>query len=336
MKNIIYKISVLSALLLGSSTLFAQDVQINIAMTPASVAMGESGTILVQICNNDFLLTCPANKLRPLISIPSGISVIPTTPTTAAGIGSNPDNWSLMTNDGSSIRLTNTQTILPGDCSTYYINITGTAVGGPSTITGTIAFNGPQTTDNLVGNDNSTTSITVTTPLPVTLVNFAAKEQGCSALMSWETAEEKSFSHFEVERMDGNKFTRIGTVKATGSNSKYSFTDRTAPEGKNQYRLAIVDNDGSTAYSKIAHATIACNSQAISIYPNPAKEKVYIKGLTGTETVQVYNAIGQLIVQHTATGTEDMVDLGPNAAGIYQVVIIRGGASVFNTKVIKE
>ncbi|MDI9859353.1 hypothetical protein [Flectobacillus roseus] len=134
----------------------AQDVSINILNQPAAVAKGSStGRVIIDICNNDGgIRTAAANKLRPLISLPSslvGSSIVPV----------NIVGWTVLSNDGSNIRLENTLPIAPATCSQIEIGYTGVNVGGPLTITGTLGFNGPQTTGNLSGNDNSTTSLTV-------------------------------------------------------------------------------------------------------------------------------------------------------------------------------
>jgi hypothetical protein len=67
--------------------------------------------------------------------------------------------WTVLANDGQSIRLENTVAIAPGECSHIVLGYTGVNIG--LTVTGTMGFNGPQTVGNLTGNDNSTTSITI-------------------------------------------------------------------------------------------------------------------------------------------------------------------------------
>jgi len=134
----------------------AQDVSINISAQPAAIVKGSSsGRLIVDICNNDGgTRVAAANKLRPLISFPSSLIGNTVVPIAISG-------WVVLSNDGQNIRLENSVALAPGTCSQIEIGYTGIAVGGPLTITGTLGFNGPQTTGNLTGNDNSTTSVTV-------------------------------------------------------------------------------------------------------------------------------------------------------------------------------
>ncbi|HNG62610.1 MAG TPA: T9SS type A sorting domain-containing protein [Ferruginibacter sp.] len=91
--------------------------------------------------------------------------------------------------------------------------------------------------------------------LPITLVNFTVKENNGKNILNWSTANEINSSYFSIERStDGKSFFPIGRVNANGFSSaemKYSFTDPSPADGKNFYRLAMTDLDGSYEYSKI-------------------------------------------------------------------------------------
>ncbi|HNA18255.1 MAG TPA: T9SS type A sorting domain-containing protein, partial [Ferruginibacter sp.] len=91
--------------------------------------------------------------------------------------------------------------------------------------------------------------------LPITLMDFTAKETNGKNVLNWSTANEINSSYFSIERStDGKSFFPIGRVNANGFSSaeiKYSFTDPSPADGKNFYRLAMTDLDGSYEYSKI-------------------------------------------------------------------------------------
>jgi len=134
----------------------AQDVSINILNQPAAVSQGSTlGRVTVDICNNDGgSRNAAIGKLQPVISFPNlltGTSVVPVTVT----------GWTVISNDGQTIRLQNTTAIAPGECSQIVLGYTGVSVGGPLPVVGTLQFNGLPTFGNLPGNDLSTTSITV-------------------------------------------------------------------------------------------------------------------------------------------------------------------------------
>lgn len=91
--------------------------------------------------------------------------------------------------------------------------------------------------------------------LPITLIDFTAKENAGKNVLNWNTASESNSSHFNIERSeDGRTFYLIGSVNASGFSTtevKYSFTDANPLGGVNYYRLVMVDKDASFAYSKV-------------------------------------------------------------------------------------
>jgi hypothetical protein len=62
-------------------------------------------------------------------------------------------------------------------------------------------------------------------------------------------------NYFEVQRMAGvqGEYMGLGRVQPQGSNSSYQFIDKSAYKTSDaiyKYRLAIVNQDGSTSYSQ--------------------------------------------------------------------------------------
>jgi hypothetical protein len=92
----------------------------------------------------------------------------------------------------------------------------------------------------------------LSTPLPMTLVEFDARCQGQQVVVEWRTASEENVSHFIVERsVDGNVHEAIGQVTAAGHSStlqSYSFIDH-HPAPMAMYRIRTVEADGSEARS---------------------------------------------------------------------------------------
>ena len=116
--------------------------------------------------------------------------------------------------------------------------------------------------------------------LSVNLVNFFGKNiNDKSALLKWATTGETSNDHFDVQRSGSNTdFTTAGTVKGNGTTSQshdYNFTDNFPGDGNNYYRLREVDEDGRYLYSPII--SVRFNFEKIEIYPNPVKDKIYIR-----------------------------------------------------------
>ena len=68
---------------------------------------------------------------------------------------------------------------------------------------------------------------------------------------------------------------------------------------------------------------------SISVYPNPAKEKITINGSHPTE-MQVYNALGQVV--KTVQGTNE-IDLSGLVEGVYLVRIMDKEGKVYTNKI---
>lgn len=74
-------------------------------------------------------------------------------------------------------------------------------------------------------------------------------------------------------------------------------------------------------YSKKANSSVDENSQEkIQIYPNPAKNYIHIKGLTGIAKVQIFNQNGQLIFINNITENQS-IPVSSFSKGIYFIRI---------------
>ena len=196
------------------------------------------------------------------------------------------------------------------------------------------------TIDNgLASSELSIYRIPFSEPLPVKLLSFNAAGQGCDAVLNWKVATEDNFSHYEIERsQNGTNFVKIGNKPAAGNNSTYSYTDKTAQEGNNYYRLKMIDLDGSFEYSNVQRVDMSCGIRQtanISVNPTLTSGITWIKGLKGTERVRVMATNGQLLMQSKATAGMMQIDLSRFSAGLYLVVVDENGKVVYNQKVEK-
>ncbi len=142
--------------------------------------------------------------------------------------------------------------------------------------------------------------------LPVDLIDFQAKPIDQRFIqLTWLTATEDNFSHFEIERsVDGFRFLTITEIQAKGSGSEYLLDDIQVESGVlYYYRLRMVDYDDSYEYSEIRKAMIH-NGQlnVLSVYPNPNKAgqsfnvEIFSKH-TSQIQLNLYNALGQMVQQ---------------------------------------
>ena len=179
------------------------------------------------------------------------------------------------------------------------------------------------TTEGCTGNDTLRVAITDSCiDLPVTLDLFTAVTKNKTIQTNWHTATELNTSHFIVQHStDGNSFTDIGTIKAIGSGANsYSFTDETPTNGINYYRLKSVDKDGSLSFSKLVSASLTTNNSPLTtIYPNPAKDNVTIKG-NHISSVQVFDNMGRVVkVVSLKDATNPVLSVNSLAAGVYHL-----------------
>ncbi len=119
------------------------------------------------------------------------------------------------------------------------------------------------------------TGVGPSTALPLNLLSFEAKQAGRQHVLSWKTANEVNINKFIIERSsDGNNFSSIGEVNATGLNA-YSFTDGAVLKGNNYYRLKIEELNGSFKLSEVR--LIHYNTTGISLFPNPVKDNAVLE-----------------------------------------------------------
>jgi Secretion system C-terminal sorting domain len=251
--------------------------------------------------------------------------------------------------NGSWLKLTGISNVYTAYASTDGIN--WTQVGTPVTINlGTNIYAGLAYTTH----DNTTSGVAVVdnvtvqggTPLPVTLVNFTAtNKNNLYSLLNWETSAEIDFDHFEIEHSAATSpFTTIGTVAGnhnTQTNQLYNFRDNSPADGNNYYRLKMVDKDGKTSYSKVVK--VVFNLAIMTLYPNPATDKVYLKNnmlFTSNEqiTVVMINPLGQQLLNKSInTNGLDLITVNfPSGikSGVYYLKAINSKGQKQNWKIV--
>ena len=139
--------------------------------------------------------------------------------------------------------------------------------------------------------------------LPVELSAFTSNVNGRDINLNWTTKTEKNSDKFEIERMVNLVWTNIGSVKASvlsNSPKQYSYIDKNLQAGKYQYRLKMVDNDGSFQYSQIIETEVSVpkNFGLSQNYPNPFNPSTKINYDLASDskvTLEVYSITGERI-----------------------------------------
>lgn len=193
--------------------------------------------------------------------------------------------------------------------------------------------------------------IDAASPLPVTLVDFSAKTIENTIQLAWRTTSETNASHFEVEKSnDGKSFLSIGNVSAKGESEAietYTFTDisgRNSAFSQQYYRLKMIDNDGTYAYSRIETARWKNTETAHNVVmsPNPLKSQelnLRFEGMAkGNYTVQIINLLGQKRAEKSFVWdgiSESKFSTNNLPAGLYLVKTVSSGEEIVRRLVIQ-
>jgi hypothetical protein len=133
-------------------------------------------------------------------------------------------------------------------------------------------------------------------------------------------------------------------MKAAGTSvsaMKYSYTDKNLQTGKYQYRLKMIDNNGSFIYSSIESAEVAIPKDfAVSQnYPNPFNPTTKIDYQVPVDSkvvMEVYNVAGQKLfelVNKEQSAGYYTVDFGSSvklASGVYIYRIVASDKATGN------
>jgi hypothetical protein len=188
--------------------------------------------------------------------------------------------------------------------------------------------------------DNFT--VVVTTPLPVTLLEFSANKISYDqVLISWATTMEHLSDRFEVQRSsDVSGFETIKTVRAAGESESptyYSAMDYQPANGINYYRLKEIDKDNKFYYSPIVSVKFEV-PVGIDLYPNPAEDFTDIHSAKEPIIeVNVFDAAGKLL--QTLNSPEGQLSVHLNtellSEGMY-IVRIKTTKMIYKQKLFKR
>lgn len=308
---------------------YTQNASLNIlTLNSGIVTVGNNVFLQVDVTNTDPTGTISQNKVRPQISVPSGICMIPASGHTL------PSGWTITSNSGSVIRITNTtDPIPPNTTRTSLIAIQGTVVGTGSII-GNLTFVGAAPTGDIGADNSSSSSITVTPAIPVTLTGFSASLINCQPTLNWFTLSEYNSDRFVIERSEGSAtdWKTAGVINARGNSStkiKYSFTDYNFNSSSKYvyYRLKMIDKDGAYKYSETLPVSINCNNSKISVFPNPVQNGKLYASVTGAQNnaeASLLSLSGQIILKTRFINGTNVLDVSNLSSGIYILSVIDG------------
>ncbi len=179
-------------------------------------------------------------------------------------------------------------------------------------------------------------------PLAAKLSEFYGIERNGSNFLYWSTLSESNSNYFDVERSsDSRSFRPVGRIPAAGvSSSKrnYTFTDNSPAIGINYYRLALVDNNSKTDFSKIISLTnrndqslrfirtsLSTSGRTATIIVNSADKKAAVLAICDATGRIIYSGDIQLL-----PGTNTVITNVPGltAKGIYYIRLLTANETI--------
>jgi hypothetical protein len=146
------------------------------------------------------------------------------------------------------------------------------------------------------------------TPLPVELQSFQGHRSGDNVELRWRTATEINSHLFEIDgREHGHDaWLTLASRQAAGQSNvprSYRWTHVDVPNEVMEYRLRMIDRDGSQTYSKILHVAGGTTSTplAVTVYPNPADNELTVAMIAAGDSriaIRLYDMLGREQLQH--------------------------------------
>lgn len=131
--------------------------------------------------------------------------------------------------------------------------------------------------------------------LPVEMLSFEVDKNDQKAILNWVTATEINNSGWNIQKSDnGYTWHTIDWVDGnlnSVNKINYTYEDEIKREGLTFYRLEQVDVDGQKSYSEVRNIEIINNK--ISVFPNPAEDFLFIRGIEDPVIYTLYDLDGK-------------------------------------------
>ncbi len=165
-------------------------------------------------------------------------------------------------------------------------------------------------------------------PLPINISSFYAQRKNTTVSLGWQTQSEVDAQAFVIQRFTGGGAVDVATIPVYNNpaGSNYTFTDINSFTDISQYRLKIIESDGSFAYSGIRTVKGTNGAAAdFTIFPNPAsgRARLMIPYVSGSTDVQLVDNTGRLLKIVTINNSSSNVaDFDNLQRGMYLVRMI--------------
>lgn len=162
--------------------------------------------------------------------------------------------------------------------------------------------------------------------LPLELSYFKAQKQAKKVLLSWEVGQNDQTTLFELQRAtDGLAFEAIAQIPAQFNQTDYSFLDAQALKGQSYYRLLQIGQNEEQQYSIIQTVYLEQLSSNIQLWPNPAKNELYLASeqLEDITQLELLDLQGRKqLIQYQKEGARYKINWTNLPQGLYFLQII--------------
>ncbi len=176
------------------------------------------------------------------------------------------------------------------------------------------------------------------------IFDFQATKNGRTVQTYWVTNTESINDHFILERSyDGVDFESINEIMSavdTQGAFNYFESDEDPFFGANYYRLKKIHHDGSYEYSTIRKVEFDIDLEAVSLFPNPASNEVYLdlqKFESRTASISIFNNFGTRLDFRSIEVVDTnpvRFDISNYTGGVYTIYVEMEGTKNFTKKFI--
>lgn len=170
---------------------------------------------------------------------------------------------------------------------------------------------------------------------PASLVSFEVQPgANHSVLIEWRINPQADTLSFELQRSrDQKTWERIATIPVQSVHI-YSFTDSRPGEGLNYYRVGQVNSKKHIAFKGIKWVQVN-KTGVLFIWPNPARDMLYIKTPFVTGRIDIVDSGGKPIFNINITALVANVPTDRLLKGVY-FIYVKHGNEILVEKFVKK
>ena len=185
-------------------------------------------------------------------------------------------------------------------------------------------------------------------PLSIKLTYFKGTQTDKKHFLSWKVVCTSAEAKFELQRSsDGSNYTPIYSFAASKDRCEnpFDFTDVVPADGKNYYRLKLIDVDGKVSYSNIVLLIQkTAHFDVVYLYPNVVNNQISVLKINTAKkeniTVSVSDFTGRVVQKQSIS-----LQIGLNqipvqttglSAGIFNVTVYSGNSKPISLRLIKQ